>query len=329
MIKENEKNELIVVDVNSEVGCYSENMNDKISGYVWNIQNELPGNTELQEHVVKRVVEKKIVDEIEYNYDMSYINISEQLSDYLNLPKLSDTTKKNYKKWLYDFIRWCDTNSIDCRKITRMDSQGYLSYLVCTKKYSPNSTRSMILSVSSFYTFLSYRFPKIITKNMFYKLDLPTIKPVRNIDKVTDDDISELRKELKRIKRNDILCAVDIISKYGFRVGIFSGMKIDSNGNWNSVSKEKCMNGKFTKGEVKKIMESGLLRLRKSTIQNTVKRYTDILYKNGKISCSFSIHDLRHYVITKNSEGLSAIEFLKFSRQFHKNVNTTYSYINT
>jgi integrase len=315
--------------VKNEVGCYSENMNNKISGYVWNIQEELPRNTELQQRVVQKVVEKKIVDEIEYNYDISYINISEQLSDYLNLPKLSDTTKKNYKKWLNDYLLWCNTNGIDCRKITRMEAQGYLSYLFITKKYSPNSTRSMILSVSSFYTFLSFRFPKIITKNMFFRLDLPTIKPVRNIDKVTESDIAELRKELKRIGRKDIICAIDIIVKYGFRVGIFENMKIDSNGNWNSVSKEKCMTGKFLKGEVKKINESGLLLLRKSTIQNTVKRYTDILYKSGKISCSFSIHDLRHYMITKNAKGLSADDFLKFSRKFHKNVNTTYSYINS
>jgi hypothetical protein len=164
---------------------------------------------------------------------------------------------------------------------------------------------------------------------MFFRLDLPTIKPVRNIDKVTDDDVSELRKELKRIGRNDIICAVDIIVKYGFRVGILESMKIDSNGNWNSVSKEKVMTGKFTKGEVKNILESGLLKLRKCTIQNIIQKYTDKLFWDRKISCSFSVHDLRHYMITKNSKDLSAHDFLKFSRQFHKNVNTTYSYINT
>jgi hypothetical protein len=329
MEKTDGKNELTVVKNGVEVGCYSEDMNNKISGYIWNVQEELQRNTELQETVVKKVVEKKIVDEIEYNYDISYINISEQLSDYLNLPSLSDTTKKNYKKWLKLFIEWCNFRGIDCRKITRMESENYLFYLVNIKKYAPNSARSMILSVSSFYTFLSYRFPKIIVKNMFFRLDLPTIKPVRNIDKVTDNDVSELRKELKRIGRTDILCAVDIIVKYGFRVGIFENMKIDSNGNWTSVSKEKCMTGKFSKSEVKKIVDSGLLKIRKCKIQNIIQKYTESLFKKGKVSCMFSIHDLRHYMITKNAKGLSADEFLKFSRKFHKNVNTTYNYINT
>jgi hypothetical protein len=245
------------------------------------------------------------------------------------LPSLSDTTKKNYKKWLNNYLVWCETKGIDCRKVTRMEAENYLFWLVNTKKYAPNSARSMILSVSSFYTFLSFRYTKIITKNMFFRLELPTLKPVRNIDKVTENDIAELRKELKRIGRTDIVCAVDIIVKYGFRVGIVECMKIDSNGNWSSVSKEKCMTGKFLKGEVKKIIDSGLLKLSKVTIQTTIKRYTQILYDGGKISCSFSIHDLRHYMIPKNAKGLSADDFLKFSRQFHKNVNTTYSYINS
>jgi hypothetical protein len=328
MKKTDGKNELTVVKNGVDVGV-GNNMNNKISGYVWNVQEELQRNIELQETVAKKVVEKKIVDEIEYNYDVSYINISEQLHDFLNLTSLSETTKINYKKWLNDFIEWCNLKGIDCRKITRMEAENYLFFLVNTMKYAPNSARSMILSVISFYTLLSYRFPKIIMKNMFFRLDLPTIKPVRNIDKVTENDIAELRKELKRIERTDVLCAVDIIVKYGFRVGIFECMKIDSNGNLTSVSKEKCMTGKFLKSEVKKINESGLLKLHKNVIQNTVKRYTDILFRKGKIDCSFSVHDLRHYMITKNAKDLSADGFLKFSRQFHKNVNTTYSYINT
>jgi hypothetical protein len=113
-----------------------------------------------------------------------------------------------------------------------------------------------------------------VIKNRFYRLDLPTIKLVRRIDKITIDDIKELRKELKRIKRNDILCAVDLMVKYGERIGVFENMKIDRNGNWNSVSKESMRSGKFTDSEVKKINESGILKLRKCTIQNIVLKYT-------------------------------------------------------
>jgi hypothetical protein len=327
MKKTETKNELTVVK--NEVGCYSDNMNNKISGYLWNVQEELQHNKAAQEEVVKRVVGKKIVETAEYNFDISCIDTFKQVQDFLEKTSLSETTKKNYRKWLNDFISWCNSKGIDCRKITRMEAENYLYFLVNTKKYAPNSARSMILSVSSFYTFLTHRFSEVITKNYFYRLDLPTLIPVRKIDKVTDSDLTELRKELKRIGRKDIICAIDIIKKYGFRVGIFENMKIDLNGNWNSVSKEKVMNGTFTMSEVKKIHESGLLKLRKSTIENTVWKYTHKLFDNGKISCSFSIHDIRHWFITKRAnETKSITDFVRFSKTIHKDVRTTMNYIN-
>jgi site-specific recombinase XerD len=324
---EKTKNELTVV--NNEVGCYSANMNDKISGLLWQTQEELQYNTTAQETVVKSVVGKKIVDTAEYNFDISCINAMKEVQDFLSLTSLSETTKKNYTKWLNTFIAWCNSKNIDCRKIERMQAENYLYFLVNVKNYSPNSARSMILSVSSFYTFLSYRFPDII-KNVFYKLNLPTIKPVRKIDFVTDNDLIELRKEFKRVQRNDIVCAIDLMKKYGFRVGIFENMKTDLTGHWTSVSKEKVMNGKFTESEVKKINETGLLTLRKSVIENIIWRYTKKLFEDGKISCSFSVHDIRHWYITKMAnETKSITEFVKFSKTLHKDVRTTMNYINT
>jgi hypothetical protein len=321
------KNELTVVK--NEVGCYSDNMNNKISGYLWNAQEELQHNTTAQEQVIKSVVAKKIVKTAEYNYDISCINTFKELQDFLKRANLSETTKKNYTKWLNDFILWCNSKDIDCRKVTRMEAENYLYFLVNTKKYSANSARSMILSVSSFYTYLSYIFPDIIKKNYFYKLDLPTIIPVRKRDFVTDNDLVVLRKEFKRIKRDDIICVIDIIKKYGFRVGIFENMKIDLNGNWNSVSKEKVMNGRFTESEVQKINKSGLLKLSKSTIENIILKYTKKLYESGKISCSFSIHDIRHWFITKTANEMKSItDFARFSKTIHKDIRTTLGYIN-
>jgi site-specific recombinase XerD len=324
-----EKNENELTVVNNEIGYHStNNMNDKISGYLWQAQEELPHNITAQEAVIKSVVSKKIIDTAEYNFDISRVNAMNELHDFLNLTSLSETTKKNYTKWLNNFIVWCNSKNIDCRKIERMQAENYLYFLVNEKNYSPNSARSMILSVSSFYTFLSYRFPDIV-KNVFYKLHLPTIIPIRKRDFVTDNDLIELRKEFKKIHRNDIVCFIDLIKKYGFRVGIFENMKIDLTGHWTSVSKEKVMNGKFTESEVKKINETGLLKLRKSVIENIVWRYTKKLFDNGKITCSFSVHDIRHWYITKfANETKSITEFAKFSKTLHKDIRTTMSYIN-
>jgi hypothetical protein len=88
------------------------------------------------------------------------------------------------------------------------------------------------------------------------------------------------------------------------------------------------MKGKFLKSELKKIVDSNMLTLKTSVITNTVRKYTQKLFENKIIGCSFSVHDLRHFYITKNGKDLSIGDFIKFSRGIHKNISTTLSYIN-
>jgi hypothetical protein len=105
-------------------------------------------------------------------------------------------------------------------------------------------------------------------------------------------------------------------------------MIIDINGNWSSVSKGNNMKGKFLKSELKKIVDSEMLSLKKSVIINIIRKYTQKLYDDKIIGCPYSVHDLRHYFITKNGKDLSIEDFVKFSRKIHKNVSTTLSYLN-
>jgi integrase len=145
---------------------------------------------------------------------------------------------------------------------------------------------------------------------------------------ITENDIAELKKELKRIGRKDILCAVDLLCKYGFRVGVFENMKIDREGNWQSISKESGMKGKFLKSEARMINGTGTLKLKRHTITNTIVKYTKKLFKAGKTGSPFSPHDIRHWYITTEGKGLTMEEFIRFSRRVHKNVNTTLNYMN-
>jgi hypothetical protein len=104
-------------------------------------------------------------------------------------------------------------------------------------------------------------------------------------------------------------------------------MKIDRNGNWTAVSKEQRRTGTFTKTETKKLLDNGLLKIKKYTMTNKIVKVTKMLFKAGKISCPFSVHDIRHYRITddmnniKNGQDLYAV-----SRKYHKNLNTTMGY---
>jgi site-specific recombinase XerD len=314
---ENE-NELAVA--NAQMDGLHSNMNDMVSGYVWQLEEALPYN---QETFAKAVASKIIVEEVEHNFKVSSINIREEVELFLQSPRLSTTTKSNYSRWLENYLSWCAVRNIDCRKITRIEAESYLYSLDC--KYSPASTRCMILSVSSFYTFLSFRYLNVVN-NPFYKLNLPKLKEPKH-DVVTFEDLKTLRKYFMEIKRKDFVCVIELLEKYGFRVGIFETMTIDRNGNWTAVSKEQRKSGKFTKGETKTLLESGLLKLRKCTIANKIRKVTTMLYKDGKISCPFSVHDIRHYRITddlnniKNGEDLYAV-----SKKYHKNISTTWAY---
>jgi site-specific recombinase XerD len=289
------------------------------------VKEELKQNSDLREKVIKRVVEKKVVEEVELNYDVSNIDLIKEFNDFISVQS-SPITKNNYKIWVTEFLEWCFNERINCLKITRKDVESYLVFL--NNKYSSNSVRSKIMGVCSFYRFLLYRYSDVFKVNPFHKLKLPKITQVRRIDFVCENDIKELKNELKRIGRDDVICVIDLICKYGFRVGIFENMTIDCNGHWISVSKGSQMRGKFLKSELKKINDSDMLLLNRSTIITTVRRYTKKLYENKVISCPFSVHDLRHFYITKNGKDLTIEEFIKFSRGIHKNVTTTLSYMN-
>jgi site-specific recombinase XerC len=316
-------NDLTVVK--NGVDGFNSQVNNGIKNGIRIVKKELRRNSELREKLVEKVVEKKIVDEVEFNYDISGIKVNKELKDFLKI-QTSETTKINYKKWITDFLDWCRSERIRTLKITRREVESYMVYLC--DKYSSNSVRSRLMGVCSFYQFLIYRYHKIITVNPFHKLKLPKIRLVRRVDIITETDLKELKKELNRIRRDDILCVVDLIVKYGFRVGIFENMKIDREGNWRSVSKESEMKGKFLKSEVKRIKENDVLKLRKYTISNIIIKYTTNLYKDGKVGSPFSVHDIRHYFITKNGKDLTMEQFIKFSRKLHKNINTTISYMN-
>jgi hypothetical protein len=103
------------------------------------------------------------------------------------------------------------------------------------------------------------RHPETFLFNPFHNLPLPKKVTVRKEDVVTENDIKELRKEFKRICREEMLFCLDMMVKYGFRVGSFEKMKVNKNGCFKILSKgsviESGKNGweKLTRGEVEKV----------------------------------------------------------------------------
>jgi hypothetical protein len=206
------------------------------------------------------------------------------------------------------------------------DVDRYQCFLT-DSRFSNKTIRTRILGVSSFYTFLPYRYPKVLKVNPFTHRNLPRDTCKNPKDYINDNDVKALRKEFRRIGRNDMVCVLDLLSKYGFRVGSFETLHIDKSGLFFFTSKGNDYKGKFTKKEHETIIRFNVQDLTVSTIKTTIKKYVHKLYLNGAVSCDFSVHDIRRYVINKNADSCKDFrEFLDFSRRFHKNVNTTIGY---
>jgi integrase len=331
-MKNGQSKDLTVVNKENEVSNYSDIMSRNISGYIWKTEQEEPNNSELQNQLLQGVVYKDRVEKVHHAYKISTIDISKEIEDFFNRSDKTAVTKRLYKYWLQLFISWCNSKSINPLDITRMEAENYLYYITTIeykpgKRYSSSSIHSMIMAVCSFFNELQLRYAGIIPINVFHKLRLPKIRLERRQDKIKENDIRVLKEKFKSIGRNDIVCAIDIFYRYGYRLGIFEQMKLDKDGNWTAVSKGHDMKGKFTKRETERIFQTKLLELHKTTIQNIITKYTKRLYKQGKISCPFSCHDIRHFHITKEINKIpDGKKLIELSRRFHKNLNTTMRY---
>jgi hypothetical protein len=300
-------------------------MNEVISHKINTVKREILVNPRLQEIVTNRIVEKKIISDFEHDYNVSKIDVYYELGKFLEV-QYSSKTRYTYEYQIKKFLNYCGEKEIPVLKITPQDVDSYMNYL--NNGLSPRSVRNNIMSVNSFFKFMIYRYPDCFKLNPFRDRKLPKIVDTRKKDFCTIDDVRKLKQELIRIDRKDIVCVIDLICKYGFRVGIFREIKIDNDGNWISESKGRDYKGKFLRSELKRINDTKMLSLTTSTISNKIQKYTKKLFNEGIISCSFSIHDLRRLYIRINlNECKNGTEILNFSRKIHKNLSTTIGYL--
>lgn len=145
------------------------------------------------------------------------------------------------------------------------------------------------------------------------------------MDYPTDNDIRELEKKLRELKKYDILTVVQLLHKYGYRIGVFQKMKIKDDGKWVSESKGNDCKGKFTKKETENIKKYDILIKKPIYFQNRINKITHNLFIHNTVSCPFSVHDIRRHCINSelHKKNLTFEEGINISRGFHKNINTT------
>jgi hypothetical protein len=300
-------------------------INKTIDNKISFIKNNLD-NKNISNVITNKVVEDIIVENVKINYKLSKISILTELMEFLKIQN-SEKTKEVYGYSINEFIKYSRKNKIDILKLKASDVDSYLNYL--NSHYSSRSVRLKITSLSSFLKFIIYRYPENFKINPFYGRKLPRLNDRFRKDYITNNDLNELKNEMKRIGRNDILCVIKLLNKYGWRIGIFENLKIYNDNSWESISKGEVKKGKLLKSEVNEILETRILELRTITIRNIIKKYTTKLFQKGIIGCNFSVHDIRRKCILDEIKKNNGEEFLKVSKKYHKNPNTTYGYISS
>jgi site-specific recombinase XerC len=244
------KNKQIIAIGNSDIDTYDNyygNTFENLDTAYQNISGYFPHSQELQEKVIQQLAVKKLVDNIAQDKLYSEINLDNEISSFLSDYE-SEKTRETYRISINQFIDYCDGDYFKFLKTNVKDVDNYLIFL--KKKYTASRTiRIKITGVSSFFTYLHLRFP-VIRVNPFLKQKLPKIIDKHEKDFPSKKDVEILLQDLKRINRNDIICMMKLLYKYGWRIGIFKEMKLTNSG-FSSISKGEPVKGKLTKTEIK------------------------------------------------------------------------------
>jgi hypothetical protein len=321
------KNELTVIDEYGNVISGTIPKNTESTNSMSDLYNSISGYfVENPERLEQQVVLNKLARIRGQDYKISLINFEVEIDNFISL-QTSDQTKRVYKVGIIKFQEYCKKHSLHPLKVSVKDVDDYMFFLM-KRGLSSRTVRLYIASLSSFYEFLHLRYFDVIKINPFLKHKLPKVKDKFEKDFVKKEDFKVLCSELKRINRPDILCCIELLYKYGWRIGIFKNFVVNENLTWESMSKGEYKKGKITKTEYNKIKNSGLLNIKCwETISSKIKKFTIRLKNEGKISCSFSAHDLRRARILEDLKSENAVNFIKVSRKYHKNINTTYGYV--
>ena len=253
----------------------------------------------------------------------SRINLEFEVEKFI-YNQISKHTKSSYKKHIQDFIKYCKEKGLNPLKISVDDVDDYMYSL--REEYASRSIRFKIASLSSFYNHLHLHHYDVIKINPFQGHKLPVIQDKYKKDYPTKKDFIALCEEFTRIDRPDYVCIVKLLYKYGWRRGILEPMELHEDGSWESVSKGKIKKSKenLTKTEYKQIIKYGILDLKPEYISSKIKNTTIKLFKEGKISCSFSAHDLRRSRMLEEFKdcGPAVKQLLEKTSKFHKDPGT-------
>ncbi|MBO4675291.1 MAG: phage integrase N-terminal SAM-like domain-containing protein [Elusimicrobiaceae bacterium] len=261
-------------------------------------------NADQLEAIAKLVITDRLKDQMKKAVNLAGIDYEAEKARFLetNSKTASKQTARAYKNALKKLEAYAEARNISPLELTPATADDFINDLK-KQDFSPATIRQAIATASSFFTYLERRVNNngIIISNPFRGTKArPAKKLVRACQYPTAIEtniiIDSLPAELSAI--------VYIMAFRGLRAGAFPGLKIHGK-TFETRSKGKDITGELSEACINKIKALGVntaepfTRWTAGAIQQEARYYITKLFKAGKISAIYSVHDFRHFYATQ------------------------------
>lgn len=255
------------------------------------------------EAIARLVITDKLKSDMARQIDLAGIDYPAEKQRFLETSKTqSKHTQRAYNNALKRLEAYSDTRKIHPLELTPRTADDFIHDLK-KQDLSPATIRQAIATASSFFTFLERRYNNnaIVINNPFRGTkERPAKRLVRTCQYPTASEVETIINALP----SELSAIVYIMAFRGLRSGAFPALKIYGK-TFKTTSKGKDIQGELPTSCLAKIKELGLTaepfkRWTAPAIQQEARYYITKLFKAGKISAVYSVHDFRHfYAVTE------------------------------
>jgi site-specific recombinase XerD len=294
------------------------------------IARESPGLADLGpkqlEAVAKAVVFDNLRSDLHHRVELAKINYQTERSTFLATAgrTRSPHTRKAYASALARLDAWTSTRGLTVLDMKPKDADDY-GYYLTAEGLAPASVRRDMAAASSFFTWLERRHDSI--RNPFRGTKArPEKRARKSVAVPSAEELPAILAELPARAR----AAAVVMATRGLRVGALPGLSIRG-GRFFARSKGKDMSGELPAEALAAVKAAGLgarpfADLSAGQLADAFRYTVGKLFKAGKLTARYSVHDLRHYYALAEYRARPDIYRLK-TQLGHASIGVTEAYL--
>lgn len=276
--------------------------NQDLNDFLKSVSENLPDLKDLpmeaMQTIIKMALFDRYKDEARQRIELNKIDYIRERDNFIATASKTSSrhTQIAYKNAMIKLELFCNTIGIRPLELTPAQADDFINNL--RQLYSPATVRQIVAGCSTFYSYIERRYNctgKLTFLNSFRGTrQRPAQRPsnARTFQVPTEAEVNTIIDNLPKP-----MATIAYISAHkGLRAGAYENLKIWGT-RFSTISKGKEYKGEFTQDILDKINELPKDAIKKDAnfIHSNFIYHTKKLYKQGKISAVFSIHDLRHF----------------------------------